>query len=303
MKDKNIKPDLLFIGSSQAYRQIDPEVVSEIFNKTKNPFNLGAPATFCPQSYYLIDNILYDNSISENLKYLVVELNAIELIENSLMTQERGYYWLTFGEYSFVLKSIWKQSNFGPIAKACYTMNFSKAYIYNFLNIGQYSDQMMSDNYYDQKYLGPRNNGFAPIEEDLEIFKDSAYLSALKARKQGLISNPEILTKRLNRSIEIESNNKLQGNSVHLERLLKLIKSCNDANVSIVFLLPPRISSERSRAIFNMLDDKNKIDLNSGSTYPEFYNIDLSFDKGHLNSEGARIYSNELGKKLLEKFK
>lgn len=303
LKEEQISPDLLFIGSSQTYRHVDPDEVKRNFTDPETLFNLGAPATFCPQTYYLVNNILNDVSISKDLEYLVVELNPISLIENSIMTQERAYYWLNFSEYLFVERAIWKQNGFRLLAKIRYTVNFTKAFVFNFLNLGQYSDQVMSESYLNPKYLGLKKNGFLPLESDMKMSEDLSYTSALDSRRADLASNPKILDTRRLHSVDIENNQTLVANKVHFERLQSIIAKCKKVGIEVVFLLPPRISSERSRALFNMLDDKNKIDMNSGTSHPEFYNLELSFDKGHLNNEGARLYSLELGIRLAEKFK
>src|SRR5690554_4110142 len=106
---KDSLPNVLFFGSSRVYRQIDPSVFDKTFNnltnnKTKS-FNLGAPATFSPQSFYLYENFL-DSKLSQNADLMFLELTSIDLISDKLLHQERTRYWLNFIDFKFALKSI-----------------------------------------------------------------------------------------------------------------------------------------------------------------------------------------------------
>lgn len=72
------KPDALFWGSSRIYRGIVPSVFDTACGlENINSFNLGAPGTNPPESYYLYENFLgqYDKLYPEGgLRYAFMEL-------------------------------------------------------------------------------------------------------------------------------------------------------------------------------------------------------------------------------------
>ena len=61
-------------------RQIDPYIfdstIRDQIKQDVSSFNLGSPATFCPQNYYLYEKFL-ESEISEKAKYCLVELMPV----------------------------------------------------------------------------------------------------------------------------------------------------------------------------------------------------------------------------------
>ena len=48
-----------------------------------------------------------------------------------------------------------------------------------------------------------------------------------------------------------------------------------------------------------MIPKENKIDMANPFIYDEFYLLKYAFDRGHLNEQGAKIYSLELAKEFI----
>jgi len=97
--------DTYFFGSSHIYRQISPVVFDNFSNLSIKSYNLGAPATFVPETYYLLENFL-KQSDSVNNKYIFVELQGISYVAEENFQTNREKYSLTFKEYLFSMRAL-----------------------------------------------------------------------------------------------------------------------------------------------------------------------------------------------------
>ena len=92
-KNNQIVHNTFFFGSSRIYRQIDPHLFDSTLNlslqESVSSYNVGAPATFNPQTYYLYENFL-KSKLSNGVKYCFIELMNVDLGSRKLMHQEKG---------------------------------------------------------------------------------------------------------------------------------------------------------------------------------------------------------------------
>src|SRR5690554_1581865 len=148
-------PNVFFFGSSRVYRQIDPSVFDNtIYNltnyKTKS-FNLGAPATFSPQSYFLYSNFL-DSKLSQNTKLAFLELTSVDLISNDLLHQERTRYWLNVSDLSFAVNSILLHPDHSTKSKFEGIQNYLTSYIDKLISIDYSGKKLLGKNSYDYSF-------------------------------------------------------------------------------------------------------------------------------------------------------
>jgi hypothetical protein len=285
------KFNLFFLGSSTVYRQIDPIIIDRLNTqyRTKS-FNLGAPATFSPQTYYLLEEILKDDELSKDLNYIVLDLMDINPILKDLKHQARSTYWVNWKELNFIRRVLASKKELNTIGKAVIIKDYIIAYIENTFNFMQYSEQILDRNYFDPRFLGKFKNGYYPIEDDIKE-ASSEKKNGLLQRKNDLQSNPQFLSNLANQSKNLK---KVEVNQIHLDRLKDLIEKASVSGIKLIFLQSPRVVDSDVQALFDALPLSNKISLFGADTYPEFYAIENSFDKGHLNSKGADIYSEKL---------
>jgi hypothetical protein len=287
-----------FFGSSRVYRQIDPAVFDSTFNSISkekiSSFNLGAPATFNPQSYYLFENFL-NSELSKNSKYCFIELMEVDLLSDNLMHEERTSYWQNYSDILFVGKSIYSNKQLGLKNKIKSGINYSVSYVENILHFGHFGNQIINSSYYDDKYIGTHRDGFFPLEYDYETTKDKKVKKHLYERKQSIIEKPELIE---NRKINIaNSYNNISNNfdKINLDRILELIQKSNQKGVQLIFILSPRNGNQQLLNLSHQIPEENIIDMSNPHNYDLLYSYENSFDIGHLNSKGAMLYSKMLG--------
>jgi len=81
------------------------------------------------------------------------------------------------------------------------------------------------------------------------------------------------------------------ANLGYINRLIAMSKA---RGITLVFIIPPRAASKELIELLNMIGAKNTLDLSDGEKYPEFYLLENSFDNGHLNSRGSRLFTRQL---------
>jgi len=86
-------------------------------------------------------------------------------------------------------------------------------------------------------------------------------------------------------------------NQTHYQRILDLQRLAEDKGYHLVFILYPKLPPSKYLElipIFELIDTRSKIDLGNPQLYPELYQIDYSFDAGHMNEAGSIIFTIKL---------
>lgn len=294
----------LFFGSSRTYRNINPAVFDTSVNQKLNirvkSFNLGAPATACPQLYYLYENFLKDSELSKNTKYVMMELTGLNKFFAHLLHRELNTYWQNYSEVKFVINMVKTENTYSPQQKLkCYLI-YSISYIENLLNLGHFSSQIMDDNYYNQSYLGAHNNGYYPLELRLQNATNYIIKNNLLQRTQALTNNPSGIKYRADNSIEFMKTHKMDANKIHLKRINALIEKSKQKGITLIFLLQPLCNDKEAVALYKQIAPENKIELFDASQYPQLYSFDNAFDIGHLNTKGSYLFSKLLADKFID---
>ena len=163
-KKKLEKFNLFFFGSSRVNRQIVPSLFDSIVNaknqlKIKS-FNLGSPATFCPQNYYLYENFVKTKE-SRNMKYCLIELMSVTPISDFFYHREQTNYWIGAKELRFVFKSINSDVKYKKEFKSKHIKRYVNSYIENILHLGHLGKPISTDNFYDSRFLGSNFDGYS----------------------------------------------------------------------------------------------------------------------------------------------
>ena len=126
-KEKDISFNTFFFGSSRIYRQINPSVFDSICSSQKSlldkkirSFNLGAPATFAPQTYYLYEKFL-DSKLSGKVKYCFLEISDVQRLPSDQLGQERTNYFIDLNTLLFSCKSFFNDTNYDIAHKMYYS--------------------------------------------------------------------------------------------------------------------------------------------------------------------------------------
>lgn len=288
LKESNLKPNVVFFGSSRIYRQVNPNLYDSIYfahNKTKiESFNFGTPGNFPPQTYYLLNNFI-ESEIAQNCKLIFLELSNFINIDKVSLTQERVYYWTNLNFLILIIKSTIKRKDLSVDGKIEIIKNYINVFLKKVLGIGLFYDALKKENLYDELFLGPDKNGYVSL--DYEFLKTSS--EDLANRKKSL----DILD--LERRLKYASSRKEELNEivdrVHLQYLYKMIENASKHGIKLIFILPPRNSSQILSNLANALPKNSVVDLSKNK---DFYTLENSFDNGHLNSKGANLFTYKL---------
>nr|WP_294776174.1 hypothetical protein [uncultured Flavobacterium sp.] len=294
------QPNIYFFGSSRIYRQINPKYFDSLANQTFEhqikSFNMGAPATFVPQTYYLYSHFLR-SSLAKNTKTVFLELTPIDPIGEELMHQERTNYWLDINQMSFVYSSISKDKTLSLSQKAARLHRYSISYLESILGIGHYGEEITNSGYYDPTFLGKNKDGFYPLEDEVS---DKA-TTELTARRDKF--NPTDLKDRANKSAHFYDKISSKYDKIHLKKVKELIAVSKSKGIQLIFIISPRSTNQALINLAHQIPSKNCIDLSNYKKYPEFYDLQNSFDIGHLNNKGSNMFTKSIYVEYLKMIK
>ena len=297
--NKKYNYNTYFFGSSRIYRQINPIEFDSVFNekfKGENikSFNLGAPATFPPQSYYLYENFLESN-LANDVRYCFLELDNISDINDDLMHQERSNYWLNLDYLIFTSKYFLEEKG-SFLNRIKDATDYYVSYLENSFHYGHFGESLTDHNYYKDFYVGPNNRGNLTLDYNLNMTNNLKTKKGLIKRRNKLIDNPDKLKYIKSKSKKENLNyDKSYVNSSHLERINNLIFKSKLKNIKLFFIISPRNVDNKILSLGNEIPKKNLIDMSDPEKYPKLYDIINSFDFTHLNEKGSTIYSRKLG--------
>lgn len=298
-------PDLFFIGSSRIHRQFVPQILDSLMKENGagdfQSFNLGAPATFCPQTYYIYDHLL-ESELVNNCEYILIELINLRLkTEGNERYIERNSYWMTPREYLFSLKSTWRNPHNGLRFKEQCIRHASATLLINAFHMGQHEHLLYPTKHYKDEFVGQGKDGYLSLELEMLNTGDTVFKNHLvKRRKEFLQSGDSLLEKRALMSNQAFIHRSDTIDEVHYRRLMQMIQQAEEKGIHLVFVLSPRYAGQEEINLLYSLPEANRIDLSPAAEYPEFYSAEMSFDIGHLNTRGAALYTRILGGKLLE---
>ena len=263
VKIKNSK--YYFVGSSRVQSSINPENVEKIFTKGKIA-NLGMSS-----SLFISNCILTSSIINSNKGVYFIELSP-DFIEFSkgliLFTEERSITLLK------ELDDLFQNEN--RYNAILYKLKLLKKYYSN-----QFSIQ------------GKLKHLFIESKDTIVGYKVHKKISKINTVSSFLTYDEIYNNKTELRSISYNN---------YINYLMKLGKKHDS---KIIFFLPVTSKTPEEKkiiiSVFNSLHDSLKISF-SKEFLKKISKSDYLYDRNHLNSEGARVYSKWLGEYLVSMF-
>ena len=284
----------LFIGSSQTFREINPDCFdkntnTEVYTKS---FNLGTPGTLNPESYYLFDKLLEKDA--KNIKYIVMELKDVSpLTQSQKIHTSKGRYYAEFNDILFALKTI-KASSRSIENKIDDYNDYITAFVEKSFNLELYKDLKEYRLKYEESIFPKMNyNGYVSFDNEdnndkIERQKRLKFESDTFKLQHLIKENTEYF---------LDPNSK-HFNKVHYKRMLSMINKCEKKGIQLIFFIPPQTYLKEIISIFNKIPEENRIELANYSYYPEFYLARNTYSLYHLNNQGAEILSKLLSKEF-----
>lgn len=290
------KFNTVFFGASTTHRHLKSILFDSILqDQNLKTFNFGVDATYNPETFYLLKNFIGKKNKNE-ITYAFVELQGLDPIGYQNVYSTRKSYWndLYFLNYAinYTINSnqnINKKMDYFKIYLATHLFSYVDFKILNnFFEINnELNTNSVGENGYYSLWLDMMENDIENGPRDWhETFKSDTTVVA-ERRKFALNALNQIDT--------------LQLNEYYLEFLHTLIEEYKKIGVELIFVLPPKLLERyylELLPIAKSLPQKNMIDMSNPLKYDEFYQTQYSFDKAHLNDEGATLYTNYLAEEF-----
>lgn len=291
LDNKIEKYNTFFLGSSRVYRHINPEIFDELIIDA-NSFNMGTPAMYIPEMYYLYKNFIKEYDIKNATIFIELQPYT-KLVEVNLKSNRSRYYMNTdskdfinnYLKHDFIDSSLINEQllRCNTIAKEHYRLDKTfKSRVNAILSINDKSTS----------YVG--TNGYLSKEKQLELNINSKDLTNIRKKfikkSRDYNYNHDMITKvnrRYDFGFRIERYNKY-----HLEELKKIIDQAMKVDNKIIYLLMP--NSFQPISLFKQLPSENRIDLANPKKFPELYKKENMFDRGHYNEKGAEYFTKYL---------
>ena len=275
---------MMYIGSSLTYRHINPEVVDSV--TSLRSFNLGAAGMENPETWYVVEKVIDYLSKRKKPDYLVIEVQGFGHISKRNLRSSKSIY------YQDHRRFLAAQENF-------FNHNWTDAHHYfltflsNELKWDGVMVQMRARNENEERFQERKSEigqmmGYYPLDFETE----RPYL----IRNEAFQSDPSELTERTNQIAEEYAEGTTDYTEAELDLNYRIAELCRSNGIEPIFLKPPRKTG--ILGLFNALEDVHKIDLANPAEFPEFYDQAYSFDRGHMTSEGAHLFSLTLAERI-----
>lgn len=292
----------VLMGSSRVFRQINPEYFDSLnqnINST-HTFNFGIDAMTIPELHYEFENILRIKNL--HAKYILVELCDVDTFDAvNLHTLRKKYYYST-STYFTSLKSLW-QSAYPVYRKVAgsmaHTINWMECVLhFNSLNeVMPFKQNQQHSHVVCGNFFVPLQNNDTTLNFVLQGKTTNPHLELLKHTDQLNVLHRN--TQEIFRTTE--SVGKL--NETYSTIAKQMIDEGKEFGVTVIFVLPPKLEETHYRnviPVFKSLPAENRIDIGDPYNYPQFYELRYAYDLGHVNVEGARLYTQAMSSTFLQ---
>ena len=279
INNQNKGYDTYFIGSSRTYRQIISTQFDSLNNSSTFSFNAGLQGLFYPYTIYLAEKILKEKKpdriyVELGKSVHPAELRNSEIYNDLLMNFFAIKYFVTADDYNIGVR-------------------FSKSKVHVYDLIVKLSNTNIL-NYYipdgELQQIYTRNNGFLSLDQEAK-FND---LVAVRKQNEDKLQN--ILDYYQKECVKAYANRTEMGtpHNPYYKSLVRLINMAKVRDIEIRFYLPTRFiegEADEIVPVFNALPDEHKILIEDSEKFRTLFHPENSWDNGHLNQDGAVIFT------------
>lgn len=289
----------VYMGSSRVYRHLDPHVVDSTWaarsGAAPSSFNLGTAGLLAQEQYYLVDRGAAARLGELGVQRVVMELQPFFGVRSA--TQQ--YYWLDVQRFVSSVRRAF--GRYGVSTEAFReTGLLGSAYVVRLFNLG-ITRLMFGPSSVSVAEGGLRADGFYPV--DAELTETGA--PALVQRRSAFVEEEAQVVAERAEVARAAHAERAQGTpaEAHLAEWSRMKAAFEEEGIELWAVLLPRSFEDLSHAMdllatLDRLDVAGRIDLTDPDRYPDFYSVERSFDRGHLDAEGARLISIAFGEQL-----
>jgi hypothetical protein len=277
--------DTLFVGTSRTYHQVIPAEFDRIAG-TKS-FNGAVDGLFPPEDGYYLERIA---GTGARFRYVILELNSIRLrIDEAKRGTERVVYWHDAPRLLLLLREAGGLlgSEKLSLAQKWDTLQMALERVGLFAraqtNLGRaaflraHLQPIQKSRPFDTSALGQAGDGYLQVE----------YPPLSGAAKAGY---ERILAARLSQSAPATSGS--VASQAAFQRLVQAARRIGEPILLVPPTLPPR-------KFIPPATDLHLLDFADPARLPELFTPEQRLDAEHLNTDGAKIYTELLAKEFL----
>lgn len=296
----------LLMGSSRVGRQIDPVLFDSLntagHQKTSS-INLGMDGATIAEVYYQFNHIINQKNL--HTKFALVELCDVDTFTYENLHTIRKKYYYNFGDYCNSVSSL-LQSSYSltrkVIGTTMHTFNFAE-HLLRFNELGS----VVKFKKTDQKANYNCNHLYDPFTIRENDTSSATYNGVRQLNPHAqFMKHPQYLNENRNVIAAVMLQKPAEpglADNAYLQMANDMIAQGEKHAITVIFILPPKVGEAHFRTVlqvYNQLKPENKIALASPSEFPEFYNMKYTYDLGHLDKNGAAIFTQKLSEQFLK---
>ena len=282
--------DTVVVGTSRLYYTVSPQIFDAVTRENGVPtrtFNFGIDGMHPPENFYVLEQIL--KTKPRNLKWVILELGDIQTRWDDVLGTERVIHWHDWPRTRLTLKKALNPR--GPtnwliktsrlwLARRDLVLNLA-LFGKQFANVGRAADLLPSaetERFADAaSELGPNGDGYRLGGDAMSAERAASFKQRLAEEISGArLKYFDPATERGYR----EAAARIRA-----------------AGASPVFVVTPVISQSISR-FRQSPPPAPVIAFNDARKFPEFYDVKVRIDDGHLTREGAENLTRVLGREF-----
>lgn len=285
----------VFFGSSRIYRHLNSVLLDDILKENDlRSYNFAYAGIFNPEAYYLYENFI-EQTEENQIKYALLEIQSLRLSAKNATTT-KGSYWNTVPmlKYSIECKmdnqSIWALKNSISV--------YIKSFIYGLFDIKVLKNALNRKSLENPKGI----NGFYPLDQEIKGAEKNKYSKRWTDFHSDTTQVQPKIASAVNQAFYLKGHKKV--NRGHYKKLKELLLTSKNKGIHLFFIIPPRLNKESYEElvpILNLLPQENTLSVYEYEKFKDLYLTENSFDSGHLNSEGANIFTNYVSQLIKEK--
>jgi len=295
IEEKNLDPNVYFLGSSVTNRQVRPtQFDSIIADDSLSSFNLSVDGTMPPHHFFLLEELLDSD---KTVDYVFMELDGFDHMPPR-------HFLTTFSKFYFTPRWFcWSMSNLLfsksiPFNQKLYmSYKYCRSFVENVFFIGMRYDALKSllkKNAFSYRVLDKHKDGFM-------YFNTMFTENEIQSREKNKILNQ---TKQEFKAAYALSPLELKSNFVYKALLKKYLHRAREKGIKLHYVITPRnsvlISAEELIDIKNSFPDDIIMDMADPSVFGDLYDPTLRYDADHLNDKGSILYTAYLSQKFLD---
>lgn len=307
---KEPRPDIVFVGSSRVYRGAWPEyIVNQIAENTSvdiSVYNFGVGGMSAPMLSKTLD-FLVNKADSAQLLFFEPQMVFGGAFEKT--TSARSKFSNQFSTIQLGILQILTHSKDDNWTKLRMMSDYLGSFARTGLGTSTFRDLLLQENTVqdslDLNSYFIQHDGVYPLDIEMHRSKGNRKNNLERRRKQASGTKGEIKVTRKRKRIESLYQKDPRPITIFEQRYIELlINRAKSENTRCGILFMPMLNPnyvERQIAISQYVK-KYHPDVpvleTRPSQMPGLYKASLWFDTGHLNSQGARMYSQELGRQI-----